>query len=309
MNYLIYSSSYRLANEEVEKIINGNKNINKHDLAFDDLANIIEEAAYFSLFDEKKVVLVKNSLCFNKTKEKYQEDNLLSYLKDSNPNTTLIFITSNPIDQSKEITKYMKNNHHYIDIKTPSYKDIEAKIKKLFSKKGFTISPQDISYIVNASLKNYDLSVNNAEKIMLYYDKPQKISHEDVINLTSNTLEEKSFRFIEAVTDKNIKDALKILDDLIKYKEDLILLNATLIGEFKNIIKAVAYKKSSYTNKEIESFLGKKDWQITKYLNKANKYRKNELEGILKNLLELDYNLKRGLIKPEIGLQLFLLNM
>src|SRR5690625_3311254 len=95
--YLISSSSFRLMEEEIEKIVKGNK-YSTFDLNTVLLDEVLEEAAYFSLFDEKKYMVVKNANIFGSSKRKSvdeenvskKDEKLLKYLEDPNYNTILI---------------------------------------------------------------------------------------------------------------------------------------------------------------------------------------------------------------------------
>ena len=82
------------------------------------LDDVIEEASYFSLFDEAKYMVVKNANVFmaSKRKKKDEEDTddakiskkdekLLQYLENPNTNTILIFTVYGKVDSKKKINK------------------------------------------------------------------------------------------------------------------------------------------------------------------------------------------------------------
>ena len=71
--YLVYGESYRLIDEEIKKIIKDETNIITIDLNESQLEDVIREATYVSMFQEKKYLIVKNALFFTiaKIKEDY----------------------------------------------------------------------------------------------------------------------------------------------------------------------------------------------------------------------------------------------
>ena len=107
--YLITSNSYRLMEEEINKIVKSNP-YTTLDFNITTIEDIIEEASYFSLFDEKKYLVVKNATIFSSkgTKESSdkttkKDDLLLNYLNEPNDNTILIFTLYGKADSKKKI--------------------------------------------------------------------------------------------------------------------------------------------------------------------------------------------------------------
>lgn len=309
MNYLICSASYRLVQEELEKIIKEGIPYTKYDLQFVSLEDILEEASYYSFFEEEKYIVVKNADCFTTAKIKIDEQKLIHYLNEPNPNTTLIFVTNNKLDERKKITTLFKDKYKVITIKNPTVKEIYAKIEMNLKKDKFSIDSKSLYYVINSSLNNYDLTYNNIEKIKLYYmDQPKKhIDYDTVVALTSVSAEENNFKFVEYVLNKQIKEAIDCLHDLLLNKvEPLSLLNL-LFREYKIMLQVYAYDKKKKASKEIAKELRLQEWQVEKYRKQNYNYREEELEEYLKKLLDMDFQIKQNKIKKQLALELFIL--
>ena len=117
MNYLFYGTEQYLIEKEIKKIINDSKldkiNVNYYDLENTFINDIIDDALTFSLFDDKKIIVVENSYIFTGTTNKKLLDQdtkqLEEYLDHPNENTILIFsINKDKIDGRKKITTKMK---------------------------------------------------------------------------------------------------------------------------------------------------------------------------------------------------------
>ena len=79
--YLIYGESYRLIEEEIEKIIKENTNVITMDLNVSSLEDVIREATYVSMFQEKKFLIVRNASFFTSSKTKEEDlDILFKYI-------------------------------------------------------------------------------------------------------------------------------------------------------------------------------------------------------------------------------------
>ena len=117
MNYLFYGTEQYLIEKEIKKIINDSKldkiNVNYYDLENTFINDIIDDALTFSLFDDKKIIVVENSYIFTGTTNKKLLDQdtkqLEEYLDHPNETTILIFsINKDKIDGRKKITTKMK---------------------------------------------------------------------------------------------------------------------------------------------------------------------------------------------------------
>ena len=117
MLYLFYGTEEYLIKKEINKIITDSKidkiNINNYDLENTFLNEIIDDALTFSLFDERKIIIVDNSYIFTgTTNKKLPEQNLKileDYLDNYNPNTIIIFtVNKEKIDSRKKITAKIK---------------------------------------------------------------------------------------------------------------------------------------------------------------------------------------------------------
>ncbi len=314
--YLISSNSYRLLEEELSKII-GKNPYSSFDLNATKMDDILEEASYFSLFDEKKYMVVKNANIFGSSKKKSSEeettskkdDKLLKYLEEPNNNTILIFTINSKIDSKKKICKTIKERYKLIQLDDLKPKEIYNKLEKSLKEDGYKCDYDTLYYIINNSQNNYDLAMNEIDKIKLYYGKGCNIKHEDVANIISRNIEDNNFKFIDTIISKNIKESFKIYDDLMLQRVEPIMLMSMLAKEIRNtlLVKKLMLKKNK---KEIMNTLGiNYEFQIDKLINNSYSFKESELEGYLVLLCDLDYKIKRGKISNKLALEMFILNI
>ena len=105
-------------------------------------------------------------------------------------------------------------------------KEITSSIVDLAKKSGYTLKIDDATFITNASLNNYDMAYNTLEKIFLYYNNPCNIETTIVHNLTSMSLEDNNFKFVDAVVRNDLNTINKMIKDFkIQKIEPLALFN------------------------------------------------------------------------------------
>lgn len=318
--YLISSNSFHLMEDELKKILKGNP-YTSFDLNAVELDEVLEEAAYFSLFDDKKYMVVKNADIFGTSKRKSRDENveeetvskkdekLLKYLEAPNSNTVLIFTINGKVDSKKKICKIIKDRYKFIQIDDLKPKEIYLKIEKMLKEGGYKIDSNTCYYIINNALNNYDLAINEVEKIKLYYGKGCNVKYDDVVNIVSKNIEDNNFKFIDTVISKDIKESFKIFDDLMIQKTEPIMLMSMLAKEIRNmlLIKKMMNKKSK---KEMMNILGLKfDFQMDKLINNSYSYKEQQLESYLILLSDLDYKIKRGKISNKLALEMFIMKI
>ncbi len=309
MIYLVASESNQLINEELKIIIDGSINtlyIDYHNSSIDD---ILAEASYYSMFNEKKIIIVKNADIF--ASDKISEDitnKLLSYFADPNELTTLIFTTNGKIDTRKKITKYISDNYNFVQIPALKPRDLANKVKGLFNKSGYKIDDDAIYYIINNNANNYDLVYNEIEKIMLYYKKPCKVLYDDVTNIVARSLDTNNFKFVDAVVSKDVGEAFKIANDLKLMKVEPLSLIGLLAREYRLMLFTKILKEEHYSIYDICNELSLKDWQLDKISRNSMKYKLDSLKMRLIDLSKLDLNIKSGKIDKWLGLSKFIVD-
>ena len=83
----------------------------------------------------------------------------------------MIFTINGKADTKKKICKIIKDRYKFIQIDDLKPKEIYSRVEKSLKEAGYKIDSNTGYYIVNTALNNYDLAINEVEKIKLYYGK------------------------------------------------------------------------------------------------------------------------------------------
>ena len=241
--YLITSNSINKIKEETNKIVKENP-LTTFDLNTDTIENVLEEAAYFSVFDEKKYIVVKNAKIFQASKKSTEgeektskkDDILIKYLEDPNLQTVLIFEVYGNVDSKKKIVKTIKEKYHLIQIPDLKPKELNTEITAIFKSKGYKTNYDINNYIITACQNNYDLIINEINKIDLYYQKGCQLTLEKIMPIVSTQTVDNNFKFIDAVLNKNLTESLNIYDDLLLQKVEPIMLIIMLSKDIKALL-------------------------------------------------------------------------
>ncbi len=293
--YLIYGESYRLIEEEITKIIGDETNVITMDLSISSLEDVIQEATYVSMFQERKFLIVRNATFFGSVKSKEEDlELLLKYIENPVSLTTIIFTLYERIDARKKVYKEFAKKYKVISVSEISLQDLMIKARDYCFKSKFKIDQITLQYIFNSCGNHYDLVYNELNKIFLYYNEPQSILLEDVKEIVASTLIDNNFKFVDAVVNQNPKMALKILEDLYTLKVDPIALMMLLAREYRLILSVKLLMENGYRKNEVCKELGMQDWQITKLQKESTNYYEENLCLYLKKLSIMDYKIKSG---------------
>lgn len=306
--YVIYSTSFRLLEEEISKIVKNNS-YTTYNLEEEELEDVLNDAAYFTLFDDKKYMVVKNVTCFSANKKGSEatnkDDYLINYLNEPNDNTILILVLKDKMNGTKKVSKIVKEKYNYIEITNPNQKETRDVINTFLKKNKIKLDYDEVTYIINSLDNNYDLIMNELEKLLLFDKKD--ISFKDLTNIISSNVLDNNFKFIEYIMNKDIKKVFKYYDDFLLNKNSPIMLMSMLANEYRNVYLVKKLMMNNNKNDIMKKLDIRFSFQIDKLINYSYSYKEKDLENKLLELCNLDYEIKQGNITDKLALELFLL--
>lgn len=293
MNYLIYGTSYNLIDEEINKII-GDEKPTIYFLEEVELRDVLEDIGYQSMFDEKKVVILKNFESITSSKKDNEDtvEHLIKYLQDPNPNSILILISNEKINP-KSVPKELFNNLQIIETTmiTKPY-ELAKILGDVIKREGYNISTNTLNLFAEKCAANYDIAINEFNKIKKIKGSNKTIDDSDIENHISNYNITDMFGFKDAVINKNIDKALKMLDDLESSKAEIVPLTVMLAKEYQILYNIKLLSNKKMTNDAISKELDNMHTYRVRLLREAsNKYSDKELEHVILYLCDLDLKL------------------
>ena len=307
--YLIACESFNLMKSEIDKLVPPNSYVIKYDLRQSALDDVLSEASYFSLTNEQKYIIVKGASFFKTTKSEDEDGSKETkkpenYPKSPNDNTTIIFASYEMPDKRKKLFKLINNENNYIEIPTLNKKELTYKTIELLKNHGYSIAYDTASYIVDNSYVNYDILIGEINKILVLLPKGE-INLENIKDIISTSISNKTFNYINAIITKDLKTAINAIDSFEKLKIDPIVVVISLAKEMQIYLNL----KQGITPKDIQKNYGKEDWMIKNYLNHLNDFSEKELKKIIITLNNYDLGLKSGAIDKAVALDLLALEL
>lgn len=319
--YLLYGKEKYLLEMAVKKIkkLFGNllPGINYIQIDQTNINSIISEIQMPSFGYDKKLIVIKNSGLFKKSKtggrKTSKTDNsiqstIASYIEENieliNEAVVLVFI-EDEIDSnvlSKTIEKYgTVCNFEYLK---PA--QIAARLKAICNAYKVNIDDKTMQEFIENCGTSLQVLINEIRKLIEYAGENGSITKEAINLLSIKELDSVIFDLTDNLGKKNIARALEILYELIYNKEPIQKILVTLYGHFKKIYLT---KIAIEYNRNIVEALNLKPNQTfltNKYRQQSEFFSKKHLRKILQELIDLDYNYKQGNIDINIGLEAIL---
>ena len=304
MIYLLYGNKDYRINDEIEKITkNIDKiNITKYDLNVDDIKEVINDAETYSLFEEKKVIIIENANMFTGSTSKDSEI-IEKYMENENPLTTLILIVrGEKIDSRKKITKLLQKKGKILEFNEDI--NIDNLIKKEL--KNYKIDYQTLNLFKNRVGTNPLIIENEINKIKLYKND-KEITKEDILNVTTKTIEIDIFKLIDDIVKGNKDSAIEIYHEMLKVNEEPLKIVIMLANQFRIMYQSKELMLKGYTEKDIASLLKIHPYRVKLALQNSRNYSSKTILKYLNDLADIDIGIKTGKLNKDLALELFIL--
>ena len=279
-------------------------NIIEYDFDDSNIIDILNEANYVDLFNEKKLIIVSN-FSFKKVKDAYEKE-LLRYIDNMNDNVIILKCIDESLDERKNITKKLREKCKVEEIKKMDYKELHEYITSMFVSNNKKITYNQVKEILNRCEYNDDLAINETEKLLLYKLGEDVITDDDIDKVVSKSSEKEIFTLSDAVMKKNLKQIFNSYNILIRSGIEPVVLIDNLARQFRTLYQVKILCKTM-DEKEISRKLGLNPYVVKKAHENVNNYEEEELINNLYELSNLDIDIKvKGLDKYKVLENFFL---
>jgi len=301
--FLYGEDTYRMK-EKLKEIIGRYKKIHKTGLNlkyFDDFTNFKDEIRQIPMFKEKKLAIItdiftnpdfKEKFCQNKKEFLNSEDIILIYEeKDFNKNNSLF--------------KFLKKNAKSQEFKFLTGQRLKTWIKKEFGRYETKIDSEVLEKLIEY-IGNDLWQMSNEIRKLASFRNNKIVGVEDIELLVRSKIETDIFKTIDAIADKNKKQALNLLHKHLEKGDSPLYLLSMINYQFRNllIVKDLIEKHKPYSI--ILKRSGLHPFVVKKSYYQSQKFTFQELKKIFQKIFKVDLDIKTGRIQPEIALDLLI---
>ncbi|MEG0448403.1 MAG: DNA polymerase III subunit delta [Lysinibacillus sp.] len=316
--YLLVGEESYFIDETVARIKDGLGSEEELELSIFDLDElpvdaVIDEADTIPFFSERKLIIAKNASFLKATekgKEKIEHDvkRLEAWLSHPSDFSVTVFIAPyEKLDERKKVTKMMKEHTLLVQTETPKEQDLAVWIQGLVKAEGKTIKQEALELLVTMVGANMLQLQIEIEKMSLYLGDSGEMTPELVEDLVAKTLEQDAFKMLNAYFEHDHVRALTIYHDLLRQKQEPIMLVGLLASNVRTMSNVFYLMKKGYHPQQIAKNLKVHPYRVKLMVEQRNRPSEENLLKALYQLAEVDLQLKTAGGNRERFLELFLL--
>ena len=227
----------------------------------------------------------------------------------SMPDTTvLIVLVDEVIDAANPLVKAAEKHGKVVQSTLPKGAALENWITKRARSDGVKISPEASALLANFIGNHLRLLSNEIDKLASYVGEGKTINADDVRKLSAQVQEARIFDLTDALAQRNRKQALNILHDLLSDGEPPIKLISTITSQVRSLLLVKELAQKGMRSAAIASTIGMAPFVAEKALRQVGNFTMPQLEGAYRQLLSTDAALKRSRIEPEMALDLLVVS-
>lgn len=258
-----------------------------------------------------KLIIAKNTKLLKKEAKKRGNNNDLAslrdelneYLKRNGLEECVLVFVEEEVDKSELLDTIQNIGGVICNFEFQKPFQIEQRLKGICNAYKVNVSSSTLNYLIEVCGINMQNLINEIRKLIEYAGENGTINNSDIDALCTKTMDSNIFDLTDNLGKKNITEVIRILNELLYAREPIQKILITLYNHFK---KLYIVKVAEISNRNVSTELNLKSNQIflvNKYKNQSKYFESKELEVILKELIDLDYNYKIGKIDLNIGLE------
>jgi DNA polymerase-3 subunit delta len=236
------------------------------------------------------------------------EKGLAAYIAAMPESTVLIVLVDEVLDAAHPLVKAAGQYGKVIQSTLPKGKALESWISKRAKGLGVSIAPDAAALLANFIGNQLRLLANELDKLATYVGEGGTIRSDDVRKLSAQVQEARIFDLTDALAQRNRKQALDILHDLLADGEPPLRLISTITSQVRSLLLVKELAQKGMRGPQISATLGIAPFVAEKALRQIGKFSPAQLESAYRSLLETDAALKRSRLTPELALDLLVVH-
>ena len=213
------------------------------------------------------------------------------------------------VDRRGRLYKAVLKNGLAVEFSSPDEQTIRKWVMGKFGAEKIRITGDALNLFLEMAGSDMSHISAETEKLISCAGQGGVIRAADVSALTSEILEEKVFRMIDLITQKERREALELYRDLVLLKVAPNKIFALLVRHFDQLLAAASILEDHGSQGRVMEELGLKRWQADKLVRQARWFSVSSLRRVLERCADMQRNAQSGQIDMRLGLELLILEL
>jgi DNA polymerase-3 subunit delta len=269
-----------------------------------DGSEINDIATVLPMLSQKRLIIIKQSEKLSPS----VKENLISYIESPSPATCLI-LDATSLNKQDRLYKAVSQHGRIINFKKYYSGQIDRWIirRVRFYKK--RILPEAAGMLRENVGENLRILNESIKKLVLYVGENEVIKVRDIEEVVGRSFGGTVFDLIKAIRQREKSKALRIVSELVKEGKETSSIIGLLFWQLKRIKEVKRLLEQGVLSEEIGRRLKIHNFFLDEFITEVRNFCSRELNRHFKFLLEADTEIKMGIKKPEIALELLVIKL
>lgn len=236
------------------------------------------------------------------------EKALAEHVSTMPESTILILLVDEALDAANPLVKAAEKCGKVIQSMVPKGAGLENWIARRAKASNVKINSDAVTLLANFIGGNPRMLANELDKMATFVGPGATITPDVVRRLSAQVQEARIFDLTDALAQRNRKQALNILHDLLSDGEPPLKLMGTITSQVRSLLLVKELAQKGMRSGQIVSATGLAPFIVEKALRQVGNFNMPQLEKVYRQLLETDAALKRSRMTPEMALDLLVIN-
>ena len=261
---------------------------------------LMDTIATLPFFAESRCIIVEGSNLF-----KSASDAFINFL-DTIPKSSHVIFIEEEVDKKSKLYKKVKELGHIAVFDTVERRELRNWVIGFVKRYDKEISPYSAELILDYVGADMNRLSTELEKLISFAGDKGLIEKSDIDSIVSESLQNKIFEMINAIVVRNTDRAMDIYEDLLALKEAPLKLISLIAGQFHQLLSIKDMLADGIGKKEIGAKLKLAEYVLSKLVKQCQGFDRKRLYAYFNKCIELEYDVKRGLIGDRLALEIII---
>lgn len=270
---------------------------------------IIENCETLPMMGDWRLVVVQGLALLEsgKAKDEAQESAALcDYLPRVPPTTCLVFECEAP-DKRKKLCQALMKLTGAVSFDTLSDARLAQWMNQTLKPLGKKMDAQACAQLAFTSGRDLTMLHGELQKLAAYVGERAVITQEDIERVATHTAECTVFAMVDALVDGQAQQAFSLLSVLLESGEERLGVLALITRQYRQMMYAKDMMDSRMPQAQMMKALGVPSFALNKLMRRAGRRTMAQLREQLDLCVKTDYDIKRGAVREEAGLDRLML--
>lgn len=281
----------------------GEFNIHKFDADKINPKNVAEAVESYPVMADRKLVVIENSKLFKTVSE--ENKTIWQDIIDNLPDDVCLVFDEEEIDGRSGLLKKAKAKGLYVEFQYKTPAELVNFCGKMFSQAGIKITNKAIEQLVFQCDEGLENVENEVNKLISYCADKKEVTEEDVSIMVRKSLQNRIFKMIDEIFDRNSAAVFEMLGELKIFKESPVKIIALIGGQISRLLKT-SILLADGRGADVASAIKMSPYVAKMYIEKARTKSTDQFSTMLNDCLNADYMIKNGSVDEWTSIEILI---